>query len=83
MAGMGFLKRLLSSATPGQVEQTWRKTTHGARILVVDDSATIRAVLGRMLEVDGYDVVRAADGDRKSTRLNSSHKTVSRMPSSA
>jgi twitching motility two-component system response regulator PilH len=63
MAGMGFLKRLLSSATPGQGEQTWRKTTHGARILVVDDSATIRAVLGRMLEVDGYEVVRAADGE--------------------
>ena len=63
MAGMGFLKRLLSSATPGQVEQTWRKTTHGARILVVDDSATIRAVLGRMLEVEGYEVVRAADGE--------------------
>jgi twitching motility two-component system response regulator PilH len=63
MAGMGFLKRLLGGTTPEQAEQTWRKTTQGARILVVDDSATIRAVLGRMLEVDGYDVVRAADGE--------------------
>jgi CheY-like chemotaxis protein len=63
MAGMGFLKRLLGGTTPGQADQTWRKTTQGARILVVDDSATIRAVLGRMLEVDGYEVVRAADGE--------------------
>ncbi len=29
------------------------------------------------------ELMRALDGDRKSTRLNSSHKTVSRMPSSA
>ena len=27
--------------------------------------------------------VQAADGDRKSTRLNSSHRSQSRMPSSA
>jgi CheY-like chemotaxis protein len=63
MTGMGFLKRWLGAATSEQAGQTWRKTTQGARVLVVDDSATIRAVLGRMLEVDGYDVVRAADGE--------------------
>ncbi|PXV58562.1 twitching motility two-component system response regulator PilH [Dyella jiangningensis] len=63
MASMGFLKRLLGGTTPERADQTWRKTTQGARILVVDDSATIRAVLGRMLEVDGYEVVRAADGE--------------------
>jgi len=63
MTGMGFLKRLLGGTTPAEADRTWRKTTQGARILVVDDSATIRAVLGRMLEVDGYDVVRAADGE--------------------
>lgn len=62
MAGMTFLKRLLGG-TPGQGEQAWRKTTQGSRVLVVDDSATIRAVLGRMLEVDGYEVIRAADGE--------------------
>jgi CheY-like chemotaxis protein len=63
MTGMRFLKRLLGGTTPAEADRTWRKTTQGARILVVDDSATIRAVLGRMLEVDGYDVVRAADGE--------------------
>ena len=31
----------------------------------------------------GYDTLCATLGDRKSTRLNSSHHVVSRMPSSA
>ena len=31
----------------------------------------------------GKDFVLVEDADRKSTRLNSSHKTESRMPSSA
>ncbi|WP_199100004.1 response regulator [Dyella sp. ASV21] len=63
MTGMAFLKRLLGGAVPG-AHPAWRKTTQGAKVLVVDDSATIRAVLGRMLEVDGYQVMRAADGER-------------------
>ncbi len=39
------------------------RATLGARVLVVDDSATIRAVLGKMLVQDGYDVLKAADGE--------------------
>src|SRR5690242_3276899 len=35
----------------------------GARVLVVDDSATIRAVLGKMLMQDGYQVLKAAEGE--------------------
>jgi len=35
----------------------------GARVLVVDDSATIRAVLGKMLAQDGYEVLKAVDGE--------------------
>lgn len=35
----------------------------GAQALVVDDSATIRAVLGKMLVQDGYEVVKVADGE--------------------
>lgn len=35
----------------------------GARVLVVDDSATIRAVLGKMLAQDSYEVLLAADGE--------------------
>ena len=34
-----------------------------AHILVVDDSATIRAVLGKMLSQDGHVVLKAADGE--------------------
>jgi twitching motility two-component system response regulator PilH len=35
----------------------------GARVLVVDDSATIRAVLGKMLAQDGYETLKAEDGE--------------------
>jgi CheY-like chemotaxis protein len=63
MAGMAFLKRLLGGVTETRLPEAWRKTTQGARVMVVDDSATIRAVLGRMLEVDGYQVTRAVDGE--------------------
>ena len=42
----------------------------------VKDVTYVRGFLGRML-------FAGEDGDRKSTRLNSSHTTVSRMPSSA
>ena len=59
-----------------------------ARILVVDDQRANAEVLAEALRGRGYDVVSAADGksaleDRKSTRLNSSHTVLSRMPSSA
>ena len=63
MAGMAFLKRWLGGVTHAQPPEAMRKAALGARILVVDDSATIRAVLGRMLEVDGYNVTRVADGE--------------------
>ena len=42
------------------------------------DPATVKSACG--LPVFHMD---ALDGDRKSTRLNSSHKSLSRMPSSA
>jgi CheY-like chemotaxis protein len=63
MTGLTFLKRWLSGVAQEPAPEAMRKTTLGARVLVVDDSPTIRAVLGRMLEVDGYEVVRAADGE--------------------
>jgi len=63
MTGLTFLKRWLGGAAQESAPEAMRKTTLGARVLVVDDSPTIRAVLGRMLEVDGYEVLRAADGE--------------------
>ena len=41
----------------------------------------LRSVDGRVIRVS--DVASVRDGDRKSTRLNSSHEDLSRMPSSA
>ena len=59
------------------------------RILVVEDEPGIALGLEDDLKMEGYMVETVGDGiaasrlDRKSTRLNSSHEFVSRMPSSA
>ena len=57
------------------------------RILIVDDDDEIRELLEFDVSASGYFVDTARDGleglDRKSTRLNSSHRCTSRMPSSA
>ncbi|KZC38611.1 MULTISPECIES: response regulator [Rhodanobacter] len=61
MNGLGFFKRLLGSQTAGghRVEP---QAALGARMLVVDDSPTICAVLGKMLHQDGYAVLKATGG---------------------
>jgi twitching motility two-component system response regulator PilH len=61
MNGLGFFKRLLGSHAPIQ-SRIGLQTTSGARMLVVDDSPTICAVLGKMLRQDGYAVLKATDG---------------------
>jgi twitching motility two-component system response regulator PilH len=65
MAIFDIFKRRAESETAGgerRVDERVR-TTLGARLLVVDDSATIRAVLGKMLVQDGYEVLKAGDGE--------------------
>lgn len=65
-----FLKRFVSSPKP-QAETGPAERRQGARVraplgsqvLVVDDSPTIRAVLGKMLGQDGYTVLKAPDGE--------------------
>ncbi|CAM5480194.1 response regulator [Rhodanobacter lindaniclasticus] len=59
ISGIGFIKRLLGGHA---VEPQHVQTTQGARMLVVDDSPTICAVLGKMLGQDGYHPLKAADG---------------------
>ena len=61
----------------------------------IDHPAFGAAVIGRLLEAEGYRVAIVPQPnwrddlrdftklDRKSTRLNSSHRSLSRMPSSA
>lgn len=64
MTGIGFFKRLLGhSAANEQHDESTRQGALGSRMLVVDDSPTICAVLGRMLERDGYAVQKAVDGE--------------------
>ena len=65
MAILGILKRLVNAEATGRERRVDERvrTTLGARVLVVDDSATIRAVLGKMLAQDGYEVMKAADGE--------------------
>ena len=43
----------------------------GSQVLVVDDSPTIRAVLGKMLGQDGYTVLKAPDGETAVTMARS------------
>jgi twitching motility two-component system response regulator PilH len=65
MAMLENLKRMVNAETEGRERRVGERvrSTLGARILVVDDSATIRAVLGKMLSQDGYQVMKAADGE--------------------
>ena len=52
----------------------------GADVIAVEPSAAMRAQIPRRPDIQ----VLAGDArDRKSTRLNSSHRSLSRMPSSA
>ena len=60
--GIGFFKRLLGGSDE-QRAQLQLQTTSAARMLVVDDSPTICAVLGKMLGQDGYHVTKALDGE--------------------
>ncbi|GGA06050.1 response regulator [Dyella caseinilytica] len=64
MNGIGFIKRLLGNHAP-QVVLPVRSSLAalGTKMLVVDDSPTIRAVLGKMLGLDGYIVQKAVDGE--------------------
>lgn len=64
MAAFDLLKRLMSGAGAAERRQDDRlRAPTGLRVLVVDDSPTIRAVLGKMLLQDGYMVSKAANGD--------------------
>lgn len=62
MAGFGLFRRLVGGSQERRVESRVQARA-GLRVLVVDDSATIRAVLGKMLTQDGYEVLKAADGE--------------------
>jgi CheY-like chemotaxis protein len=62
ISGIGFIKRLIGGHAEPAATRPSAKTTLGARMLVVDDSPTICAVLGKMLGQEGYEVLKANDG---------------------
>ena len=47
MSGIGFFKRLLGATPHEPMEAVRLQATEGARVLMVDDSPTLLAVLGR------------------------------------
>ena len=63
MSGFDLFKRLLGSSGERRQHLPRIQAARGARMLVVDDSPTIRAVLGKMLRQDGYAVSVAGDGE--------------------
>ena len=73
--------------SPGGFRVWWRALTGSDETL---ENAYLMRLAGRFSRrIRGYakahdiPVIDCPAGDRKSTRLNSSHRTVSRMPSSA
>ena len=56
---------------------------HGGPLIAFALLINFRRAIPRVADEDVIRVYRAFGGDRKSTRLNSSHSSVSRMPSSA
>ena len=64
MAVFERIKRWFGKGAPADRRAVPRvDTPRGARVLVVDDSSTIRAVLGKMLSQEGHVVFKAPDGE--------------------
>ncbi|HEX7770002.1 MAG TPA: response regulator [Dokdonella sp.] len=68
MALWNFFKRLFGAGGPGPSSGRRGKprlnARGGMRVLVVDDSATVVALLARMLRQNGYVVLEAADAEQ-------------------
>ena len=68
MATFGFFKRLFGGGPAAPVETDRREkprepAREGLRILIVDDSATIVALMRKMLRQDGYTTLEASDAE--------------------
>lgn len=63
MAGFELIRRLFGNEHGERRAVPRSGVPKGARVLVVDDSATIRAVLGKMLTQDGHVVLKSGDGE--------------------
>ncbi len=63
MAGFELIKRIFGGESGERRAVPRSGEPKGAWILVVDDSSTIRAVIGKMLAQDGHKVLKAPDGE--------------------
>lgn len=63
MAGFNLFKRMLGNGDRNDSLAPRAQASQDLRVLVVDDSPTIRAVLGKMLGLEGYSMLYASDGD--------------------
>lgn len=66
MGTFGFIRKLFGNAPEEQERREKPRTSarEGTRILIVDDSATIVALLRKILRQDGYATLEAADAER-------------------
>ena len=79
---------MYSARNPDDIDRFFRGLTEHAfhaRLGIVDPPLVdyVSLLLVRFIRNDHLRPLPAAGADRKSTRLNSSHSSVSRMPSSA
>lgn len=63
MDGFGLIRRIFGNEHGERRSSPRSGVPKGALVLVVDDSATIRAVLGKMLVQDSHVVLKAPDGE--------------------
>jgi CheY-like chemotaxis protein len=63
MAGFELIRRFFGGEHGERRAERRNGIPSNMRVLVVDDSPTIRAVLGKMLSQDGHVVLKAADGE--------------------
>ena len=80
-------KVFIAAALAAMIVSCGSKGNKSAEIIAESESDSIFAVndstLGELQTYSYEGILPAADADRKSTRLNSSHIQKSRMPSSA
>ena len=74
---MAFIRLLAVKAA------LWLAVMQSQAAIIAAEVGAATGAKGRELVADAEYWCEVIDEDRKSTRLNSSHKTVSRMPSSA
>jgi twitching motility two-component system response regulator PilH len=63
MANFELLRRMFAGGQPERRAVPRSGVPRNALVLVVDDSSTIRAVLGKMLSQDSHAVLKAPDGE--------------------